>query len=178
MTLFRELRTLGHHVHQPTRHRLAIKRRRGAFDDVDALKEGVIYLQCVETAAVAHYPHTVEESVIDIAAVEATQSNSVITGRRTAEVGEDTGAVAQRLVQGQCTLILHLLAGDHGYRLRRGNQRTIAFGCALAGGRQIALGRRGRIFLRLCSDHHIGSITQSRRSQRQGAEANITFQRQ
>ncbi len=71
VTLFAELRTLGDHVHQSARHRLTIERRRGAFDHVDALKEGVIDLQYIVTATIAHQSHAVEEGIIGIAAMEA-----------------------------------------------------------------------------------------------------------
>ncbi len=89
VTLFRELRTFSHHVHQSARHCLAIERGRGAFDHVDAFQESIIHLQYVETAAVTHQPHPVEEGVIDIATVEAAQGNGVVTGSGPAEVSKD-----------------------------------------------------------------------------------------
>ncbi len=52
------------------------------------------------TAAVAHQAHTVEEQVIDVAAVVAAQGDSVEPGRAAAEAGVDPRGIFQRLADG------------------------------------------------------------------------------
>ncbi len=138
-----ELRTLRGQVHQPAWYGLAVKRGRGAFDNIHALDEPRIDLQHIVTAAVAHKAHAVEENIIHVAAVKTAQRQRVKARRAAADVGEHTRRIVKRLRKCACALIFHLLTRDDGNRLRGGDKRLIGFGRTCAGFHHIAFGRRG-----------------------------------
>ena len=177
MAFLLKLRPFRGHHHQAAGHRLTIQSGRGAFNHVDTLKEPGIDLQRIITAAVSHQTQTVEERIINVAAVEAAQRNRVVACGRAGEVGKDAGAVVQRLVNIHRALIFDLLPRHHRNGLAGGNQRSIGFCRAGAGFGGIARGRRIGGFGWLRGDHQrIGGNNETRYGKRQRAEQRGTFQ--
>lgn len=134
-----ELRAFRGEVHQAAGNALAVKRRRGAFDDIHTLNKPRVYLQNAVAAAVAHQAHAVEENIVHIAAMEAAQGNGVEARCAAADIRKDPWRIVQRFGKRTGALVFHLLAGDDGNRLAGGYQRLIGFGRAAGGFHRVAL---------------------------------------